>query len=232
MAQDIHSYLDRRKQSPYLKKNTNKSTTPSPQEPKRMWKPKKANKTIDDLFKPGANPTDEELSYALAPKEIRDRYDKIHGSKSEPGREHLVGLELINRHRYGDDVDILRATFTRTREEVEQEKSILVRVSRELLGQCLLSLQRIPKHEKYVLGAYIRDSCYNILKHAVAIKRRYYRKNMLEFVDIELDVLRENYLLAHTWYPEWIDDAAFYKAYEAINQVGAIVGGLLKTTVA
>ena len=230
MARKIQDYFDRRKhENPYVGKRT--KPVPQSQQPKRMWKPKLANKTIDDLFKPGATPTEEEINYVLAPKEVRDQIDQQIGPKTEPGREHFTGMELINRHRYGDDIDILRATFTRTKEEIEQEKFRLILVARDLLGQCFLTLQKVPKHEKYVLGAYIRDSCYNILKHAWAIKRRYYRKNLLEFIDIECDILRENFRIAHQHYPEWIDDAALYKVFEAINQVGATVGGLLKTTV-
>lgn len=224
----IKTYFDRRTyDSPYRRKAFRKYS--NSQYPDRMYRPKKSDKpkTAEELLHSDYMPTQEELDRMLMPKEQREALDK----QSEPGKEHLVGLELVNRHRYGDDIDILRANFTRTKDEVEAEKFQLILSSRNLIKRILWSLQKVPKHERYVLGGYIRESAYTILRHAVAIKKRFYRKNMLEFIDVELEVLRENYRIAHLNYPDWVDDKHLDLVYEDINRVGAIVGGLLKTTV-
>lgn len=225
----IKKYFDRRTfESPYRRKAFRKYS--NSQYPERMYRPKKNDKprTAEELLHSDYMPTQEELDRMLMPKAQREALEKQQG---EPGREHLTGLELVNRHRYGDDIDILRATFTRTKSEVEQEKFQLILRSRNLIKRILWSLQTVPKHERYVLGGYIRESAYAILRHAIGIKKRFYRKNMLEYIDVELDVLRENYRIAHLNYPEWVDDKHLDLVYADINEVGKIVGGLLKTTV-
>lgn len=224
----IKTYFDRRTyESPYRRKAFRKYS--NKQYPDRMYRPKKNDKprTAEELLHSDYIPTEEEIDRMLMPKAQREALDK----QSEAGKEHLVGLELVNRHRYGDDIDILRANFTRTKEEVEAEKFQLILSSRNLVKRILWSLQTVPKHERYVLGGYIRDSAYAILRHAIGIKKRFYRKNMLEYIDVELDVLRENYRIANLNYPTWVDDAHLKVVYDDINTVGAIVGGLLKTTV-
>lgn len=224
----IKTYFDRRTyESPYRRKAFRKYS--NNQYPERMYRPKKNDRprTADEILHSNYMPTEEEIDRMLMPKEQREALEK----QGEPGKEHLVGLELVNRHRYGDDIDILRANFTRTKDEVEAEKFQLILSSRNLVKRILWSLQKVPKHERYVLGGYIRDSAYAILRHSVAIKKRFYRKNMLEFIDVELEVLRENYRIAHLNYPDWVDDKHLDLVYADINQVGAIVGGLLKTTV-
>lgn len=69
------------------------------------------------------------------------------------------------------------------------------------------------------------------MSNAIAIKKRFYRKNMLEHIDVELEILRDIFHLAHEQYPKWVTSEVLNLVFEDINQVGAIVGGLLKTTV-
>ena len=226
----IQEHLDTHyKNNPYIK-GVHAGPTPQSQQPKRMHKPRelKRPKTVEELLNSNYIPTEAELDYFLAPPEVKAKIDK---DRVDPGREHMKGLDLVNRHRYGDDIDILRANFTRTKEEIEQEKFHLITAARDLLMRIHCSLIGIPKHEKYNLGADIRNCVYTVMKHSQAIKKRYYRKNMLEFIDIELDTLRELFFVANKMYPSWMSDAELERNLSAINIVGAIVGGLLKTTV-
>lgn len=217
----------------YNKELADKINSNSNQFPTRMYRPKyQKDKPIvppsPDRIHPDI-PTEEEIDELLLPaaERIRRRKEK----QEQKDRSHLQGLELVYRHRYGDDIDILRATFTKTKEEIEQEKFILIQACRTLTRRVHWSLTKVPKHEKYVLGGDIRSIAYSVLRHSIAIKKRYYRKNLLEHIDVELDVLRELYLVAYTYYPTWVDDAHFHLVIEDINEVGRLVGGLLKTTV-
>ena len=190
----------------------------SKQYPKRMWRPNRNDPqtTLSTIS------TDKALDMILMQathKEVRT------------GDEHLKDLTLANRHRYGDDVDILRTTFTKTKEEVDQERFELVRCVRNLFKITLKSLTTVPKQEKYVLGAMIRESALNLMRMSIQVKRRYYRKNILELMDVECDILREFYFNASTEYPEWVTAKILDDQYVAINNVSSIVGGLLKTTV-
>lgn len=209
-----------------LKKNPN---TGSPQQTNRMYRPKKKSDSS------GMNlPTEAELDLLLAPPEMREAMKEkleAQGEKEDPEREHLKGIELVNRHRYGDDVDILRATFTKSIEDIEKEKFLLIIACRRLCSVIFKSLHGIPRHEKYVLGGDIRNSSIVILKNSVAIKKRYYRKNLLEFIDIELDTLREYYRLARENYPEWMTEPLMVTVFNSLNEVGALIGGLMKSCV-
>lgn len=219
----IQQHFDRRyKNNSYVGRGNRNYKPSSKQYPKRMYRPQ--SKPSSEI------PSEEELDQLLLPPHLRAKKENDPNFVPKE-KEHLKGLELVNRHRYGDDIDILRATFTKTKEEIEKEKFQLILSSRKLLQRLFWSLEKIPKHEKYVLGGDIRQSAYAILRHSVSIKKRFYRKNMLEFIDVELDILRELYRHAHVAYPEWVDDKHLALVYEDINEVGKIVGGLLKTTV-
>ena len=197
---------------------------PSKQQPTRMH----VDKSVVDLEDPSHQLTEADFDALLVPPEMRAKYLADRAKETD----NLRGLRLVNKHRYGDDVDILRATFTKTKDEIEQEKFKLILACRALLRQIFWCLKKVPKHEKYVLGGDIRQSAYTILRHSVGIKKRYYRKNLLESIDIELELLREYLRLAHSQYPDWMDEQVYDACWTAVNEVGAIVGGLMKTTVA
>lgn len=221
----IQEYFSRRAHNnPYLGYKTNNPSFGSKQYPKRMHR----TKDKPDPFDPNNMliPTQEEIDKKLLPPEVKKQLPE-----GESGKEHLKGIELVNRHRYGDDIDIMRAVFTKTPEEIEQEKFVLIIAARNLLTRIFWSLDEVPKCEKYVLGADMRNRGYQILSHAIAIKKRFYRKNLLEHIDIELETLRYIYHFAHEVYPDWITSERLNLVFNDINQVGNIVGGLLKTTV-
>ena len=103
---------------------------------------------------------------------------------------------------------------------------------RNLASEIYASCRTIPKIEKYVLGTELRKCSYEILSCAIRIKKKYYRKNLLEDIDVELEVLRELYYEAYRDCPEWVNSQWLDRIYKGINSVGALVGALLKSTVA
>lgn len=141
-------------------------------------------------------------------------------------------IALDEHHRYGSDVDILRATFTKSPEELDKEKFQLLLATRALHRRIMWCCETIPKVEKYVLGSSLRECSLNLLKFAICIKKKYYRRNLLENMDVELDCLREYFYHASADYPKWCTAKMLQLAYTDINAVGALVGGLLKSTVA
>lgn len=228
MATAIGDYFDRRyKGNPYAGKNKHKIKVSTKQYPKRMYRAPKGNVTINkDEDNIPDQLTEEDFDNLLLPPHLKKKKEE-----ESVDRSHLIGMELVNRHRYGDEYDILKAKFTKTKEEIEKEKFLLIIAARKLIQRLYWSMSTIPKHEKYILGGDIRNSMYAILRHSIGIKKRFYRKNMLEFIDVELDVLRELYRNANIGYPEWVDEKHLNLVLEDINAVGKIVGGLLKTTV-
>ena len=256
MAISMSTYMDRRFfNNSYAGDHKDQvKLKPSGQYPKRMHRASKNSSTtnlfrripeqeqalLDELKKERVQvdiPTDDEMAIMTASEQNRDRViERVRKrlalrKKKRAEEDPTAGLELENRHRYGDDVDILRASFTKTRDEVECEKFNLVNETRKLHRTLVCSTRDCPKTEKYVLGAMIRTSAHKLLEWAIAIKLRYYRKNMLESMDIELNILREYYFNAHVDYPDWVTTTHLERIYKDINDVSAIVGGLLKTTV-
>ena len=211
-------------------------------EPSRMWRPKeeKVNTSavssqpesnLLDLMDP-EHLTEESFDLLLIPPEKRSQWLEAKKEGEVKRREHLRILELDRKHRYGDDVDILRATFTKTKEEIEDETFQLVIACRNLASEIYASCRTIPNIEKYVLGTELRSCSYKLLSCAVRIKKKYYRKNLLEDIDVELEVLRELYYEGYRDYPEWVNSQWLDRIYKSINSVGALVGALLKATVA
>ena len=221
------------------KPNTNNYWKKNRDEPSRMWRPKndevnkpknESNNTLE-LLDPN-HITEDSFDLLLIPPEKREQWIKAKQEGVQKRREHLRILELERKHRYGDDVDILRATFTKTKEEIEDETFQLVIACRNLASEIYASCRTIPKTEKYVLGTELRKCSYEILSCAIRIKKKYYRKNLLEDIDVELEVLRELYYEAYRDYPEWVNSQWLDRIYKGINSVGALVGALLKSTVA
>ena len=89
-----------------------------------------------------------------------------------------------------------------------------------------ICLRQFPKSERHVLSADIRSSMYFIDKLIIRCQRRYYKKNTLEDLDIEIAHLQTKVRLAK--------ELGFlpFKKYEnwsnMLVEIGRIVGGWLK----
>lgn len=234
---------ERNNRSAYLNRDTRKISTK--QYPKRMYRPKGLIDK-DDVIYGNAIPTPEDIDRILKEENQYIHEDRTYSGvprtgeapiNNQPSRkdngvpDHLKGIALEYRHRYGDELDILKSKFTLTLEELENEKFKLVLASRQLLGKLFWSLSTIPKPEKYVLGGDLRNLGYSVLKNAIAIKKRFYRKNMLETMDIDLDCIRELYRIASLSHPQWVNEDHLRHMLQACNDVGCIIKGLLASTV-
>lgn len=225
--QSISQYLDRRyANNKYAGAHKDRIKDPnktSGQYPRRMYR--------KNVMLPEDIPTEELSEEAFDLLTIPPSERAAYWAKKKEENEYKEGLGLDKRHRYGDQLDILKAKFTMTKEEVINEKFKLVDECRRLSEMIHDSCFHIPKEEKYVLGTQLRATGYNILMLAVRLKKKYYRKNMLEDIDVALEILRNLYLQAHKNYPEWLDTPKLDRMYNQLNVVGAIVGGLIKTSV-
>lgn len=216
--------------NPYVHGKT-KNKNPPVDEPDGMYRPPRP-KTLDISKTPvGVIPTDEEIDAA---------FQKILGTrpKHQPkptDRDMYIGLDLVNRHRYGDRDDILagrgNARFVKTRRELEAEEDALVLACRELTNTVYNSCLTAPKQEKYVLCVTMRTCALEGLCTAISIKKKYYRKNLLQDLDIQMEELRELYRIASMQYTDWITTSIFEYVLGRINNVGKIIGWLLKATV-
>lgn len=88
-------------------------------------------------------------------------------------------------------------------------------------------LQQFPKSEKHTLAADIKQSMFKLLELVIICNKKYYKKNTMQELDVELDVLRSYIRLAMTlkFLP--------FKKYEIwsgyLNEIGKMIGGWLKS---
>lgn len=174
-------------------------------------------------------------AYQAVQNKKRKNSNNYHSNKRntfhEPEPIERKEIRLEDNHRYGTVDEVLRAKFVKTPEEMEKERFQLLLASRSLHRSIMRCCESIPKVEKYVLGGAMRASSLNILKFAIHIKKKYYRRNLLENMDVELECLREYFYHAQADYPEWCTRNILEYVFADINKVGSLVGGLIKATV-
>ena len=96
------------------------------------------------------------------------------------------------------------------------------------------ALTQFPKSERYELAAKIRARMYSLLEYAVIVEKKYYKKNTLQDMDVELDVLRHLVRLAadRNLYPKSAPCLPF-KKYEywarLLDEIGRMIGGYMKS---
>ena len=90
-----------------------------------------------------------------------------------------------------------------------------------------VSLRQFPKQEKFVLGAEMRQSMWNLLRLVIICNKRYFKKTTLQELDVELDLLRSQVRLAKSL--QYIDFQK-YEHWALINdEIGRLLGGWIKS---
>lgn len=90
-----------------------------------------------------------------------------------------------------------------------------------------IALRQFPKSEKFTLAAEIKNAMWRLLRCIIVCNRRYYKKNSLQEVDVELDTLRSEIRMAHRlgFLP--------FKKYEVwsrlLDELGKMIGGWFKS---
>ena len=97
----------------------------------------------------------------------------------------------------------------------------------DMIAYGYAALQQFPKSEKHTLAADIKQSMFKLLELVIICNKKYYKKNTMQELDVELDVLRSYIRLAMTlkFLP--------FKKYEIwsgyLNEIGKMIGGWLKS---
>lgn len=91
-----------------------------------------------------------------------------------------------------------------------------------MIAYAYVILRQFPKVERHVLSAEIRSSMYVVLKHTITAGKKYYKKNTLQELDVEIDFLRSLFRLAKDL--KYINFRQYEMISKALNEIGAIVG--------
>ena len=90
-----------------------------------------------------------------------------------------------------------------------------------------IALRQFPKAERFALVAEIKITMWRLLRYIVICNKRYYKKNTMQDLDAELDLLRAQVRAAK--------DLEFlpFKKYEVwgrfLDEIGKMIGGWLKS---
>lgn len=97
----------------------------------------------------------------------------------------------------------------------------------DMIEFAYVQLRQFPKSEKHTLAADIKRSMFRLLALIVAANKRYYKKTMMQEIDVELDVLRSYVRLAMRL------GFLATKKYEAwaaqLTEIGRMLGGWMKS---
>jgi len=96
----------------------------------------------------------------------------------------------------------------------------------ELTEYAYVAIRQFPKSEKFGLAADIKCQIYTILRLMVAANKRYFKKNTLQDMDIEHEVLRRQIEMARNL--KFIPFKKYAIMSEKIDEVGRLIGGWKK----
>jgi hypothetical protein len=97
---------------------------------------------------------------------------------------------------------------------------------RQLAAYERAALLQFPRTERHSICQDIRMTTRNIQRLISRCKKRYYKKTTLEDIDVELDLLRE--LVAESYESKYINVHKYEVWSRKINEIGKMVGGLIK----
>ncbi len=95
------------------------------------------------------------------------------------------------------------------------------------------ALLQFPKQEKFILASDIRRSMYRLFELSVTVEKKYYKKNTLQEMDVEVDILRHLIRMAadKKLYPNQ-KPCLPLKKYEywakLLDEIGRMIGGYMK----
>lgn len=92
-----------------------------------------------------------------------------------------------------------------------------------------ICLKQFPKAERYAMAADIRRCMYSLLGLVVAANKKYYKKNTLQDIDVELDTLRTFIRLAANKDLQYLSVEKYGNWAAKVDEIGRMLGGWFKS---
>ena len=85
-------------------------------------------------------------------------------------------------------------------------------------------MTQFPKSEKYRLCSEIKECISNALKDTIRMQKKYYKKNTLQDIDVEIEYLRVLVRAAYSY----SSSGTLGVWMQHVDEAGSILGGLIK----
>ena len=105
---------------------------------------------------------------------------------------------------------------------------LLIRQKTEaMIEYAYVALRQFPAHERHVLSAEIRQRVWTLMHLIVLAHKRYHKRNTLQELDAQIDLLRTQVRLAKAL---GYLDMKKYETWAKLNdEIGRMVGGWIKS---
>ena len=87
-------------------------------------------------------------------------------------------------------------------------------------------MEQFPKSEKYRLCSEIKECISSALHDTIRLQKKYYKKNTLQDIDIEIEYLRILVRMAYSY--RYISMGALGEWMHHVDEAGSILGGLIQ----
>ena len=102
----------------------------------------------------------------------------------------------------------------------------LIPKTQDYIEYMIMVIIKIPRTEKFNIGNEYKNSMYKMLTEVMYVNKSNNKMEKLKIIDTELNIQR--IFLRIMFKYRWIDLKKFNVSIEKINEIGKILGGLIK----
>lgn len=110
----------------------------------------------------------------------------------------------------------------------DEEELLIVKKITDMMEYAYLALAQFPRSEKPAMGADIKRCMDRLLERAIEANKKYYKKNTLQEMDVELAKLKKYIRLAYRL--KFLPYKKYRNWTEKTKEIGRMLGGWIKST--
>ena len=105
---------------------------------------------------------------------------------------------------------------------------IIIPKTEKYIEYMLNILLKLPRTEKFNIGTEIKTSIYDMLKNILLASKVDKSKRLEIYNIIDADITFQRICIRIMYNSRWIDDKKYKYSNELLNEIGKILGGLIK----
>lgn len=114
-------------------------------------------------------------------------------------------------------------------EKRKQEKLIIIVKIEKYIEYMLNILLKLPRTEKFNIGNEIKNSMYDMLKNTLFALKIEKNKRLEYYNIVDSHIYYQRICIRIMYNNKWIDDKKYKYSNELLNEIGKILGGLIKS---